>query len=123
MLMVQLCRATSRRLPAELQETVQIISSTVQDAQRAEDRREATQCGETVSKKRKRLKRGGDYQKREGMCLSPEKLLGAIENRGTGLSVENFCGWMLAELLREGALRSFRKVHSQVSLGRQKPCL
>lgn len=46
---------------------------------------------------------------RDGVHLSLEELLGAVENRVTWLSVESSYGPMLAELLKEKVLKSCAK--------------
>lgn len=85
------------------------MSSTVQNVQRAESGREATQCREAVLRTSWRLERGGKYLVWNGVGLSLEELFGAIKSNETRLSVTKSYGWMLAELLRRMVLKSFPK--------------
>lgn len=73
----------------------------MQNMRRAADAEDRTQCREAGLKKRYDLEEGERFLVRDGVCLSPEELLGAIESRETGFSLENSDGRMLAELLRE----------------------
>lgn len=60
---------------------------------------------------------------RDGVCLSVEELLEAIENRKTGMSIGNLYGRMLVELLREEAMISFAKcVREWVVVDRSQVC-
>lgn len=86
---------------------MQNTSIKLHSARRARDGKEATQCGETVLKKRQHLEREGGLMVRDVVSLSLKELLEAAESRETWLSVDSSYARMLAELLRDGALRSF----------------
>lgn len=77
--------------------------------QRTGDKGEETQRGEAALKRNQRLERGGKYLALDGMYFSLQKLLGATENRETGLSVDKSYGRTLPKQLGEETLRSFTK--------------
>lgn len=74
-------------------------------------------------KKRQRFRKKERFFLRDGVCLLLERLLGAIKNRETKLSVGSSSGRMLAEVLREEALRSFAACMKEGSPFRQAMCV
>lgn len=99
----------SPQLTTRLQKTVQKTGWTDQNVRRIEDGEEVSQCGEAALDKWQNPERRPGCLVRAGVGLSLEEFLQIIESSGTGLSVENSCGRMLVELLREKWLRSRAK--------------
>lgn len=88
-LIKQSFRMKFRRLPTQLEETANNMSSSVQTMLRRVDGVAVTQCVEVALKKRQRLEKRGRYLVQDGVFLSVEGLLEVTESRKTEIFAEN----------------------------------